>query len=407
MNVACPHQVSKMQYSGFIQKVFQKLEKLDHNKIKDIMVELSTEKELYKLVFDSMIEGVIVTNKDNKVILINKAMEDFISISEKRIHFQELEYCNFDPEIKEFLDLSIAENRKLLEKEVHLHRTDKTFTLSILPLLTNNETVGHVIIMVDITEKKMREFQLRQAESLAALTTLSAGVAHEIKNPLTSIDIHIQLLNREIQKFKPGKVKNVKNLLAIVKEEIDRLNSIVQDFLFAVRPMSMNLSRENVNDILKDMIDFLKYELEEADIKVMLDLDEEIPTVLVDSKYLKQALLNIIKNSIEAIKDGGEIRIKTEGESDGDVIIDIMDTGEGIPESIMGKIFEPYFTTRKSGTGLGLVIVYKIIKELGGDIKINSKEGEGTIFSVKLPFFEKKKKLLTYEETDEGQVVNS
>jgi two-component system, sporulation sensor kinase E len=185
-----------MQYSGFMQKVFEKLDKLDQRKIKDIMVELSTEKELYKLVFDSMIEGVIVTNKDNKVILINRAMEEFISISEKRIHFQEVEYCNFDTEIKEYLDRALSGNRKVIEEEVYLHRTDKTFTLSILPLLNNGEKVGNVIIMVDITEKKMREIQLRQAESLAALTTLSAGVAHEIKNPLTSIDIHIQLLNR-------------------------------------------------------------------------------------------------------------------------------------------------------------------------------------------------------------------
>jgi two-component system, sporulation sensor kinase E len=395
-----------MQYSGFMQKVFEKLDKLDQTKIKNIMIELTTEKELYKLVFDSMIEGVIVTNKDNKVILINRAMEEFISISEKRIHFQEVEYCNFDTEIKEHLDRALSENRKVIEEEVYLHRTDKTFTLSILPLLSNGEKAGNVIIMVDITEKKMREIQLRQAESLAALTTLSAGVAHEIKNPLTSIDIHIQLLNREIQKFKPEEVKNIQNLLVIVKEEIDRLNSIVQDFLFAVRPMSMTMSQENINEILLELIDFLKYELEEAEINVILDLDEDAPTVMVDPKYLKQALLNIIKNAIEAIHDGGEIRIGTEGGPDGDVVVNIADSGEGIPENIVGKIFEPYFTTRKSGTGLGLVIVYKIIQELGGDIKISSKEGEGTVFSVKLPVVDKKKKLLTYEESNEGEIAD-
>jgi len=395
-----------VQYSGFIQKVFEKLDKLDQTKIRDIMLELSTEKELYKLVFDSMIEGVIVTNKDNKVILINRAMEEFISISEKKIYFHEIEYCNFDNEIKEHLDRAIFENRKVIEEEVYLHRTDKTFTLSILPLLNNGEKVGNVIIMVDITEKKMREIQLRQAESLAALTTLSAGVAHEIKNPLTSIDIHIQLLNREIQKFQPEEVKNVQNLLVIVKEEIDRLNSIVQDFLFAVRPMSMSMSRENINEIILELIDFLKYELEEADVKVVLDLDDDNPAVMVDPKYLKQAFLNIIKNSIEAIRDGGEIRIGTEEGPDGDVVVNIADTGEGIPENIMGKIFEPYFTTRKSGTGLGLVIVYKIIQELGGDIKINSKEGEGTVFSVKLPVLDKKKRLLTYEESNEGEATD-
>ncbi len=399
-----------MQDSGFIQKVFQKLNKLDLNEIKNIMVELSTEKELYKLVFDSMIEGVIVTNKDNKVILINKAMEGFISVLKKRILFQEIEKCNFSTEMSDIVYSALEKNRKVIDKEVHLHRTDKTFILSVLPLLTDDETVGHVVIFVDITEKKLSEFQLRQAESLAALTNLSAGVAHEIKNPLTSIDIHIQLLNREVQKFDQNNsetTQNVRNFLTIVKEEIDRLNSIVQDFLFAVRPMSLNFSTENINYIIKEMIDFLKYELIEAEIDIKLDLAENIPGVVIDPKYLKQALLNLIKNSIEATESGGEIRVKTEEVADGDVAVYIIDNGEGIPEMIMNKIFEPYFTTRRSGTGLGLVIVYKIIKELGGDLTINSKVEEGTVVRVKLPVLEKNKKLLTFEENDEGQVVNS
>ena len=125
-----------MQYSGFIQKVFQKLEKLDLNEIKNIMVELSTEKELYKLVFDSMIEGVIVTNKDNKVILINKSMEEFISVSKNKILFQELENSNFSPEIRDVVNSTLENNQKVIDKEVHVHRTDKTFILSILSFWT-------------------------------------------------------------------------------------------------------------------------------------------------------------------------------------------------------------------------------------------------------------------------------
>jgi signal transduction histidine kinase len=115
----------------------------------------------------------------------------------------------------------------------------------------------------------------------------------------------------------------------------------------------------------------------------------------------------LIKNSVEATDKGGQIRVKTEEVADGDVAVYIIDNGEGIPENIMNKIFEPYFTTRRSGTGLGLVIVYKILKELGGDLTINSKVDEGTVVRVKLPVLEKNKKLLTFEENDEGQVVNS
>lgn len=396
-----------MQYSGFMQKVFEKFDKLDPGKLKKIMVELSTEKELYNMVFDSMIEGVIVTDRDNKIIFINRAMEGFLAISKERAYSQHLEYCNFDPEVKGLLDDATEKNMRIIDREVHLRRTEKTFTLTVLPLLYNDENVGNIIILVDVTEKKEREIQLRQAESLAALTTLSAGVAHEIKNPLASIDIHIQLLRKEIAKIEGKSIKNMENLLVIVKEEIDRLNSIVQDFLFAVRPMNMNLSRENINESIKEMLNFLKYELEEAGVSVVLEFEEDLPEVFVDPKYIKQAFLNIVKNSIQALDDGGQIRVRTEEASDGDVLVHIVDNGHGIPESIMGKIFEPYFTTRKFGTGLGLVIVYKIIKELGGDIKVSSKENGGTVFSIRLPVPEKRKRLLTYEDKDEGKAAGS
>ncbi len=395
-----------MHKSGFIQKVFKKIDKLDSAKIKKIIEELSTEKELYQLVFDSLIEGVIVTNRDNNVILANKTVEDFIKLPADRIYSRDIESLGFDPEIKEMLDEALGTNEKVVDKEIHLGRTDQTIIVSVLPLLSDGKIEGHVIIIVDITEKKIREMQLRQAESLAALTTLSAGVAHEIKNPLTSIDIHIQLLKKEIAGLDGDKTKNMKNLLVIVKEEIDRLNSIVQDFLFAVRPMSMNLSMEDVNETVKELTQFLQYELEEADIEVELELDKDLPKVLVDPKYLKQALLNVVKNSIQAIHENGEIRIKTEQTSVGDVAVNVTDNGEGIPENRIGKIYEPYYTTRKFGTGLGLVIVYKIIKELRGDIKVRSKEGEGSTFSIILPVLEKKKKLLTYEEKDESKALN-
>jgi signal transduction histidine kinase len=395
-----------MHNSGFIQKVYKKIDKLDVAKIRQIISELSTEKELYKLVFDSLIEGVIVTNRDNKVILANRTMEEFISIPIGRIYSREIGYCNFDPEIREVLDEALTGSEKVVDSEIHLGRTDQRIILSVLPLLGNGEAEGHVIIFMDITEKRVREMQLRQAEGLAALTTLSAGVAHEIKNPLTSIDIHIQLMKKEIAKLEGEETKNMSNLLVIVKEEVDRLNSIVQDFLFAVRPMSMSTSMEDINEIVKEMAQFLQYEVEEQDIEFVLDLDEDLPRVLVDPKYLKQAFLNVIKNAIEAIHGKGEIHIKTESTEEGDVAVQIMDNGEGIPECRMGKIYDPYFTTKKFGSGLGLVIVYKIIKELGGTLKVKSKEGVGTRFSIELPILEKKKKLLTYEEKDESKALN-
>ena len=398
-----------MEYPGFIQKVFEKLDKLDQDRIKVIIKELSAEKELYKLVFDSMIEGVIVTNGERKIILINRAMKQFIiAHGQKILNVDLVDRKFFDEEIESILDKALTTEGKVLEKEIHVSRNDKTFLLTLLPLKDEDQDMGHIIILVDITEKKQRELKLRRAESLAALTTLSAGVAHEIKNPLTSIDIYIQLIKREILKFNENDVANIRKMLKIVKEEIDRLNFIVQDFLFTVRPMSINLEKKDLNNLLLETIDFLKYELEKSNIKVTFELEDNLLPVIVDSKYFHQVLLNIIKNAMQAIHhDHGEILIKTEEDTSGDVLINIIDNGEGISEDMMQKIFEPYFTTRKSGTGLGLVIVSKIIKELGGDIRIKSKEGKGTIFTLRIPVYEKKKKLLTYEVKDETKIADS
>jgi PAS domain S-box-containing protein len=397
-----------MAQSPFIQKVFDKFDKLDRAKLRKIMLELSAEKDLYQLVFDSMTEGVIVTNKDNQIILVNRAMTEFIGIPRNKIYLNHIEECSFDPEIKELLNILPPESSKVIEREVNLRRTGKTFHISVMPLMHHKEYEGRIILLVDVTEKKEKETQLRQAESLAALTTLSAGVAHEIKNPLTSIDIHIQLLKRELNKMDGEKAGNMEGLLAVVKEEVDRLNSIVQDFLFAVRPMSMSPDREDVNQLVQELAEFLKYELIEHNIDLVLDLDESLPQLIIDAKYLKQALLNVLKNAIEAIQDGGgRITVRTTQDAGGDIVIDIVDNGKGISEEHMNKIFEPYFTTRKFGTGLGLVIVYKIIKEFGGEIKVRSEEGEGTTFSITLPVYEKKSKLLTYEEKNEGQAADS
>jgi signal transduction histidine kinase len=249
-------------------------------------------------------------------------------------------------------------------------------------------------------------------ENLASLTTLAAGVAHEIKNPLGSLSIHVQLVKKALGvcralcgRNRDPEAKNEKDsepkahleaidrYLGVVNEEIERLNQIVVDFLFAVRPMDLDTRLGNINVMIGELAEFLSFELKAAKVDCRLELAENLPFVQFDNRYMKQALLNLIKNAIAAMPLGGKLTIKTAAQ-DADVNISVADTGTGISEENISKIFEPYYTTKVTGSGLGLTLVFKIIREHQGEISVKSKLGEGAVFTISLPIPQSEKRLI-------------
>jgi signal transduction histidine kinase len=183
---------------------------------------------------------------------------------------------------------------------------------------------------------------------------------------------------------------------------VERLNQIVVEYLFAVRPMNIALESGEINDVLVELLRFLRPELTAAGIELREELAEELPRVLIDQRYLREALLNIIKNAIAAMVDpanGKRRRVLTVASlTDGETVtIRVRDTGVGIPPRLQDKIFEPYFTTRDFGTGLGLTLVYKIVKEHLGEIELDSKPGAGSSFAISIPVPQTEKRLLGYE----------
>jgi signal transduction histidine kinase len=207
----------------------------------------------------------------------------------------------------------------------------------------------------------------------------------------------LDLRDVEKKECEPGKYFAViDKYLNVLNEEVDRLNAIVIDFLFAVRPINVEFRRGDINGFLKEMAEFVSFEMKEANIQIVLDLAENLSAVDFDSGLMKQALLNLIKNAAGAMAGGGTLTIGTE-EDDSEVRITIADTGTGISDENFAKIFEPYFTTKENGTGLGLTVVFKVIKEHQGEIAVKTKEGEGTVFTISLPVPQAERKLITYE----------
>ncbi|MDR0497843.1 MAG: PAS domain S-box protein [Treponema sp.] len=402
----------------FIKRALQKVDVLNPGQIHDLLVLSAKEIDRLETVMDSLIRGVLVCDIAHNLILANKAARRFLSIVAYEQARETIWSIIPEKAVADFLAQTLLSTDKVEGKEfdVDVNGVEKLLSVSVMPVVQDQKVTGSLILVDDITERRSREAMMRRMENLASLTTVAAGVAHEIKNPLGSLSIHVQLIQKAIAaqeklcceihnelhqaegtECSPHKYfSTIDKYLKIVNEEIDRLNSIVVDFLFAVRPMNVELRLGDINSLIKELAEFVSFELKNAQIECDLELAENLPMVNFDAGLMKQAFLNLLKNAAAAMQEGGKLSITTE-EKEGEVQLVISDTGAGISEENFPKIFEPYFTTKENGTGLGLTAVFRIIKEHQGEIRVKSKEGEGSVFTIILPKPQIERRLLTYE----------
>ncbi|MBN2510698.1 MAG: PAS domain S-box protein [Spirochaetales bacterium] len=385
----------------FLQRAISMISKLDEESIKALILDLATENELLEKVLYSLTDGVVVLNREHEIIFLNKAAERMIPFSEDELLEQHLWDVTRDIELNTFFYKSLNDADIVKDKEFYIEAGGgvRTLSFTFMPLVKSGAIEGNILHVDDITEKKSKEARLRRAENLASLTTLTAGVAHEIKNPLGSIGIHIQLIQKALKNRQNPDIDNVEKFLEVVNEEVERLNGIIVDFLFAVRPMDLDPALTDLNRIVNELVEFTMYEAKDAGVDIKEEFAEDLPWISMDEKYFKQAMLNIIKNAIAAMPDGGTLCIQTRRRGDC-IELTVSDTGIGIPEENLTKIFEPYFTTKEFGSGLGLTLVYKIIKEHRWDIQLKSREGEGTSFIICMPIPQKDKKLIEWGENE-------
>lgn len=399
--------------TNFNTRIADKISKLSDSQILSLFESITSDNLMLNSIIDSLTSGVIVVDSDWIPVLSNKAVERFIPLS---MHLSDAQDEKIkiikiikDKDISRFFKNCVDLNKTNVSEEFTVSTSGgnvRFITVSVTPLLTNEKLNGNIIVVRDITEQRNQEILLHRMESLASLTNLAASVAHEIKNPLGAISIHIQLLQKSIAKARdkenqlPDK-KFVENYIDVVNEEIGNLNKIVVDFLFAVRPVSANLELLHPNSIIEKLIDFLKPEYEKEQIQLKLSLCPEDTRLLIDEKLFRDVLLNLSQNAIHAVNEKNSETKIIEFASlirDDKYVLTISDNGCGIPEEKLNKIFEPYYTTKATGTGLGLTTVYKIVKEFSGDISVKSVQGEGTSFNISIPVPQLNKKLLSYND---------
>jgi len=383
----------------FIGQAIKRIDKLDKEQIHRLVFDMKEDNQILEMVLGSLDRGIIVTDKQNKITLVNKHIRRFIPLKSGNLQDKIIWEIIEDPQISLFIQQVLINQDHIRERHFTLDMLGRTvmISLSLLPLVKDGRVRGNLLFAEDITQKKIEETRLRRAESLISLTTLTAGIAHEIKNPLGSIAIYLQLMEKVLNRQCKECNGELLGYIEILNEEVERLNSIVVDYLFAVKPLDTNLEPSDLNHVIEELVEFVHYELEQDGIQLHIDLAESLPALALDDKLMKQVLLNLVKNGSAAIDGKGDIYISTfqEGEN---VCLTIKDNGTGIPEEERSKIFEPYFTTKDNGTGLGLTLVFKIIKEHEGDIEVSSRIGQGTTFKIFLPVPQREQRLLTWEE---------
>ena len=352
---------------------------------------------LYGMILENIDRAVVAFNQEGHITLFNPAAEALMERSSRQLigqHYQEL--FKDQQTLLYLVKVALAEGRSITDDEgLYLHRLNAAplpVNAYAAPIYTHHGNQdGAVMIIRDLSRIKELEGTLRRADRLSMLGTLAAGLAHEIKNPLGGIKGAAQLLAMEL-----AEESSMLEYTQIMIKEVERINFIIEELMDLGNPRAPEIGDVDLTKVLDDIILLQKEAARGQNIKFILKLDPSIPPIRGDEGFLTRLFLNLIKNAREAIAHKGEVLIETRISSNYHmtspgrrsspmVDITIRDTGCGIEEQEMDRIFTPYFTTKSRGSGLGLAISQKIIEDHHGLLKIESSPGEGTTMIVSLP----------------------
>ncbi len=387
--------------SGFLDKLIERLDRVQPGEVQAYLGRLVQEKGVFERVFEALEEGVIVLDAKGRITFLNSAACRLLGLERE----QALEATLGDKIRGLDWRKLIARGGGTVSRDLEVfypeHRYLNFYLAPLTPedeveppaVATPEGTLGFVMLIRDITQTRKLTEEMIESERLSALTMLAAGVAHEIGNPLNSLTIHLQVLDRKLKRADPALHRRFGESLGIAQGEIKRLDFIVKQFLSAIRPTTPQLEVLDLNEVVRESLRLLATELEDRKIETVLDLTPRVPLMRVDGGQMKQAFYNLIKNGLQAMGTTGTLTIASTV-SDDSLQISFTDTGEGISPEAMSNLFQPYFTTKRSGTGLGLLIVRRIVREHGGEIEIESEEGEGTTTTIHLPLAQRGVRLL-------------
>lgn len=402
--------------SNFLDKVLGRIGRLDAEGLQTVVQRLARERALLETLFNIIEDGVLVVDESGQVVYFNQAVTKLIGL-QSNAEGQHLNEILPEVDWKKISRFDKDGGQHVVRHEFEVEYPRPRF-LRLYAAPLDGEQVGSsgvALILHDATEARQKTFDAIESERVQALTLLAASVAHEIGNPLNALHIHLQLMEREVKKLRPAIRGNLSSrnrtqvvssngdtaevadkleqYLSVAKGEINRLDYIVTQFLQAIRPAPLHLKTISLNEVVERTLELLRPELDNRGVTIKTKLAQQLVATPIDPTQAQQALLNLMKNAMQAMTKGGTLTLQT-GENNDAVWVSVGDTGGGIPQEQINRIFEPFYTTKKKGTGLGLMIVQRIVRAHSGGIELDSHVGRGTTFRVWFPLKDKKPRLL-------------
>ena len=348
--------------ASFVEKLIGRLGKIEPSEVQNYFLRLAQEKGFLETVFNAIQEGIIVTDAKGRITYMNEAACELFGLENQGSIGKRL-----DERVRGLDWDAVSHAQGPITRDMEIfYPANRFINFYIVPLVIERrdavvvddgeaappaeksttaegerpEQVGYAIILRDITETRRSAQQTIESERFNALTLLAAGVAHEIGNPLNSLHIHLQLMERKVRELEGAEKKDLQESIDVARAEISRLDSIVSQFLRAIRPTKPHLMAENINSIVNEAVRFFGPEIKDRDMVVEQELRSDLPLVRVDRDQMKQAFYNVIKNSLEAMKRRGILRIRTDMDAS-HLIVNFKDTGGGISAENLGRVFEP------------------------------------------------------------------
>ncbi len=380
---------------GFLDKLVERLDRLDTESLQGHFLRLAGEKGFLETIFQALQEGLMVVDEKSRILYANQAAERMLGFEFKSVRGQSMLDQLHGIEWDRVMDLDVGEWTKLIQREIEVAYPEyRILNFYVVPLDPDASGKRSAVIMLrDITHIRRQEDARLESERMSAIIPLAAGVAHEIGNPLNALTIHLQLLEREVRTLSNPARGDLIELLRVASVEVNRLDTIINNFLRAVRPTPPQIKPLSIEKLLHETLALLRSSIEDRRIRVEVNCPASMPTVPADPDQLQQAFFNLIKNALQATPEEGRVEINL-WHNDIEAGVSFDDHGEGIEAETFGRIFDPYYTTKADGTGLGLVIVQRIMRDHGGYLDVLSEPGKGSTFTITLPLAERRIRLL-------------
>ncbi|MEM8550651.1 MAG: ATP-binding protein, partial [Verrucomicrobiota bacterium] len=357
--------------STHLDRILGRIDDLDTDNLTSLVRRLVRERTLLETVFNTIQEGILVVDREGRVEYANSAAGTLLGLKEKDLG--EIILWKVMPDLGQILDFETQADPALLPastRELEITYPEHRFVrLYVVPFETEEgelRDLRYALIISDITEEKSSTEERIAEERISSILDLAAGVAHELGNPLNAIHIHLQLMQRSLMCLERGAtVDKLSDSLKVCASEVQRLDGIINHFLNAIRPQPPDMREIDLLDVLEEVINLQAQELQDLDIAVEVELEHDLPAIMGDPEQLKQVFFNLVKNAMEAMDTGGQLRISARVDEDY-VTLFFTDTGVGISQQELSRIFQPYYTSKADGHGLGMMVVQRIVRDHGG-----------------------------------------